>query len=271
LKTAAGTREESSAAEYKTITKQVLKSAAGTKEEVIPGEYKTVTKQVTLYGRGILKADGKTIVDLDGNGNERVIGKYCGANGTYSSKEGAGNAPNGPTGADICIYPAYKEDVTPAQYSTVTKQVTKAAATTREENIPAEYKTITKQVVKTAATTREENIPAQYETKSKQVVKSAASTREIDIPAEYTTITKRKLTKQGGVTEWREVLCDTKVTQYTIRTIQGALRSRGYDPGPEDNVMGTRTKAALVQFQKDKGLPTGNLNIETLKALGVQY
>jgi hypothetical protein len=35
--------------------------------------------------------------------------------------------------------------------------------------------------------------------------------------------------------------------------------------------MGTRTKAALVQFQKDKGLPTGNLNIDTLKALGVQY
>jgi peptidoglycan hydrolase-like protein with peptidoglycan-binding domain len=125
--------------------------------------------------------------------------------------------------------------------------------------------------VKTPATSREEPIPAQYETKSKQVTKAAATTREIDVPAEYTTVTKRKLVKQGGVTEWREVLCDTKVTGYTIRQIQAALRSRGYEPGPEDNIMGTRTKAALVQFQKDKGLPTGNLNIETLKALGVQY
>jgi peptidoglycan hydrolase-like protein with peptidoglycan-binding domain len=49
------------------------------------------------------------------------------------------------------------------------------------------------------------------------------------------------------------------------------LKSRGYDAGPEDNVMGARTKAALTQFQKDKGLPVGQLNIETLKSLGVQY
>jgi hypothetical protein len=34
--------------------------------------------------------------------------------------------------------------------------------------------------------------------------------------------------------------------------------------------MGSKTKAALTKFQQDKGLPVGNLNIETLKALGVQ-
>jgi peptidoglycan hydrolase-like protein with peptidoglycan-binding domain len=91
------------------------------------------------------------------------------------------------------------------------------------------------------------------------------------IPAEYASVTKRSLVKRGGFTEWREVLCGDKVTGYTIRQIQDALRVAGYDPGPIDNILGVRTKAALTKFQKDKGLPVGNLDFETLKALGVKY
>jgi hypothetical protein len=103
------------------------------------------------------------------------------------------------------------------------------------------------------------------------VVKTAATTRSEPIPAEYATITKRKLVKPGGFTEWREVLCGEKVTGYTVRQIQTALTKAGYDPGPSDNIMGVRTKAALSKYQKDKGLPVGNLDFETLKALGVNY
>ena len=137
--------------------------------------------------------------------------------------------------------------------------------------IPADYTTVTRQVVKTAAATREEAIPAEYSTATKQVLKAAATTREIEIPAEYTTVTKRRLVKKGGFTEWREVVCNYKVTAELNRQIQRALRDRGYDPGPIDNIIGTRTKAALVKFQKDNGLPIGNLNVETMKALGVEY
>jgi len=49
------------------------------------------------------------------------------------------------------------------------------------------------------------------------------------------------------------------------------LTKAGYEPGPSDNIMGARTKAALTKFQKDKNLPVGNLDLETLKALGVNY
>jgi len=35
--------------------------------------------------------------------------------------------------------------------------------------------------------------------------------------------------------------------------------------------MGSRTKAALTKFQKENGLPVGNLNMETIRALGLQY
>ena len=77
--------------------------------------------------------------------------------------------------------------------------------------------------------------------------------------------------KAGGLTDWREVLSHERRTGYTIRQIQAALKERGYDPGPVDNEMGARTKVALASFQKDKGLPVGNLDFETLKALGIQY
>jgi hypothetical protein len=164
-----------------------------------------------------------------------------------------------------------REEIIPAEYATVKKQVLKTPATVREEEIPAEYATVTKQVLKAPATFREEVIPAEYKAVTTKGVKAAASTRTEQIPAEYATVTKRRLVKPGGFTEWREVLCGEKVTGYTIRQIQDALVKAGYDPGPIDNVMGTRTKAALTQFQKDKGLPVGNLDFETLKALGINY
>ena len=35
--------------------------------------------------------------------------------------------------------------------------------------------------------------------------------------------------------------------------------------------MGSRTKAALVKFQRENNLPVGQLDFETLKALGVNF
>ena len=58
-------------------------------------------------------------------------------------------------------------------------------------------------------------------------------------------------------------------TSGKISQIQEALRAKGYDPGPTDNVLGAKTREALTQFQKDNNLPVGNLNVETMRALGV--
>ncbi len=80
---------------------------------------------------------------------------------------------------------------------------------------------------------------------------------------------KKVLVKKGGFQEWKEVLCEPKITDTKIADIQKALTREGYDAGPIDNQMGGKTKQALVKFQQDKGLPVGNLNMETLKALGV--
>ena len=101
---------------------------------------------------------------------------------------------------------------------------------------------------------------------------SPASTIVTDVPAEYRTVSKRQLVKKGGFTEWREVVCDADISSDLVRRVQNALLSRGYDLGASgaDNDMGPSTKAALVKFQKDNGLPVGQLDFETLKALGIK-
>lgn len=55
-----------------------------------------------------------------------------------------------------------------------------------------------------------------------------------------------------------------------VREVQQALVDKGYDPGPVDGIMGTRTRTAIREFQSDKGIPaTGRLDEETQRALGV--
>jgi len=49
---------------------------------------------------------------------------------------------------------------------------------------------------------------------------------------------------------------------------QGRLAHLGYSPGPADGELGPRTRAAIAQFQRDRGLaPTGELDQDTISAL----
>jgi len=164
-----------------------------------------------------------------------------------------------------------KEEILPEGEPVMQNQVMVSPAVGREVEVPAEYVTVKRLVLKKPASYREETVPA--ETKSvavKKLKNPQTETTEI-IPGEFITVAKRIMTRQGGFTEWREVLCAEKLTGYTIREIQSALKARGYDPGPVDNQMGDKTRDALMQFQKDNKLPTGNLDFDTLNALGIRY
>lgn len=56
-----------------------------------------------------------------------------------------------------------------------------------------------------------------------------------------------------------------------VKEIQLALKSRGYYTGNIDSIFGTRTKKAVIAFQKDNGLtPDGIVGKKTLKALGIK-
>ena len=133
-----------------------------------------------------------------------------------------------------------------------------------------EYQTRVFQKLVSAATTRVIDVPEETETRTYQKLASAASVRTIDIPEQTRTITKTVLRKKGGFSEWRKVVCDAAIDADLTRRVQQALRDKGYDPGPVDNSMGAKTKSALRAYQKDNGLPQGQLDYETLKSLGVK-
>lgn len=59
-------------------------------------------------------------------------------------------------------------------------------------------------------------------------------------------------------------------TKTTIKSIQNALNDLGYDCGKADGVMGSKTKKALKQYQKDNDLTVdGKIGKKTCEHLGV--
>ena len=137
--------------------------------------------------------------------------------------------------------------------------------------VPAQYKTEKKKVLKTPEQIVAEVKPAEYQIVPKKVLMEPEKTVEREIPATYKIEKVKRITKPGGYQEWKEVLCSDQLTVARIQSIQKSLKEKGYYSGSIDNVFGEQTKSALVKFQENEGLPYGNLNLETLEALGVSY
>lgn len=256
----AGKRIEVTPAVYETVTEQVIDQPAHTKKTTIPPVYETVTERILIAEETQRWEKGKKDPNcLSANPDDCRVMCLVTVPAQYKT-----------VAKQVTKTPArVVEEQVPATYRTMSKQVVKTPATTKEVVIPAEYKTITKQVLKTPATTKEESIPAEYKTVTKKVESKPSQVLEVDVPAEYATVTKTVLVKKGGYAEWREVVCEKDMTTAKITSIQMALKSKGYDPGPIDNVYGSRTRAALTKFQTDNKLPVGRLDTETMKALGV--
>ena len=59
--------------------------------------------------------------------------------------------------------------------------------------------------------------------------------------------------------------------QSDIRSLQQALRDKGFDPGPIDGMMGPQTRQALQSFQRSNNITaSGQLDNETSQQLGLQ-
>ena len=69
---------------------------------------------------------------------------------------------------------------------------------------------------------------------------------------------------------WSEVLCGDKITPGFIRKLQQALLVKGLLSEKPDGKFSPPTKAALSKFQKENGLPIGNLDYKTLQTLGIK-
>lgn len=94
--------------------------------------------------------------------------------------------------------------------------------------------------------------------------------------ADTTADTKANETKtsngMSGKTEAKAAATDSQKQMSKaniIRSIQKALKEKGFDPGPVDGKMGPGTAAALKAFQSSHGLPVGRLTKDTFRALGL--
>ncbi len=83
------------------------------------------------------------------------------------------------------------------------------------------------------------------------------------------------LTKKGGYREWKEVICTNQVTDKVYAQIRNSLTQNGYykeeAESSKNNSFPPELKSALIAFQKENQLPIGELDHETLDALGVIF
>jgi hypothetical protein len=84
-------------------------------------------------------------------------------------------------------------------------------------------------------------------------------------------IKQEKLVSKGGYTEWKETLCENRITKALINKLQTSLKNQNFYTAEVNSTLDTKTKAALADYQRANYLPVGQLDFETLNALGIDY
>lgn len=247
---------------YESGSERIMVKEGTTNYKVIPAKYRTETEKV------MIQPEGKRIKTIPAKYRTETRSVLVSeARGAWVKKKKDPNCFS--QNPEDCYIACYEE--IPAKYRNEKYQVLDQPATSREEIIPAKYQTVTRRVIDQPARVTEVPVDAQYKTIKTKVMVSPESVTSKTIPAVYKDVKERRLVSKGGFTVWTEILCAAKTSSSTVRSVQKALVAKGYTVGPVDGVMGLQTQTALKQFQTDNGLPIGNLNIETLKALGVNF
>ncbi|MEM7254738.1 MAG: peptidoglycan-binding domain-containing protein [Pseudomonadota bacterium] len=222
-------------AEFKWVEERVLVKEASEELRHIPAEYDVQEERILLQPSYVTWKKGRGLI-------ERI---------------------DEATGEIMC-----RVEV-PAEYKTVKKRVLKTAARTEKVAVPAEYKTVKRRVMANPPKTVKTTVPAKYDTIKVRKLVEPAREQKVTVPAKYAAVTKTVRTSDAGM-EWRSVLCETNAGPGLVADIQRALKSKGYNPGSIDGVMGRATMEAVDAFQTRNGMAAGKLTMETIRALGVK-
>ena len=234
LKREGGEQIEVVPAKFETVEEQIVVKEAETRLEAVPAEYETTTEQVLIK-------PGYTTWKLGRGPIEKI---------------------DASTGEIMCLVEV------PPEYATVEKTVLRTPATVRSVETPAEVITVTKEVMVEPPTTRTIEVPAEYETvKVQRQIEPARETRTKTEP-EFMEVTQ-SVKAADSYLEWRPILCETNTTPDVVSRVQIALGDAGYDPGPSDGSLGGQTLEAIEAYQRDQGIASGQLTMETLERLGV--
>ncbi len=244
-------------ARYDFIEQTIMVKEPSERIEIIPATYEWIEEKVIIQPETerieIVPPVYETI-------QERVV--ETPAHSVWKKGAGPFQRMDHATGDIVCLVEV------PLTYKTLEKRVLRTPATTRTVKIPAQYRTVKKRILKTPAKTQTVKVPGEYSTIKVKKMVAPAHIKRVTIPAQYHEVNKRVKMRNGKI-EWRPVLCQTNVTPGIVRSLQDALKTASFDPGPIDGVLGRQTLAAVESYQQAKGLPVGNLTLETLESLGL--
>jgi hypothetical protein len=256
----AGTRIEVVPAQYQTVTEEVMVREARKETRVIPAEYETVKDRVLVRPAYTRVETTPAVYDIY---EEQQLVKPA-----YKTwKPGTMTAIQrvDESGQILCLVEV------PAEYKTVTRRELRTAEQTRNIEVPAEYTEVEKSVVKTAERTEVVEVePAVYETRQIEKLVQPAKETTVATEAEYADVTTKQLAA-AGCYAWRQVLCDTNMTQDTVVSVQKKLSELGYYAGEPTGEFDEATLAAVNEYEQDNDLPVDPyLSVETARSLGIE-
>ncbi|MEM8582953.1 MAG: peptidoglycan-binding domain-containing protein [Bacteroidota bacterium] len=232
--------EREVSAEYQTVTKRVVTREAYTRVELIPAEYDNVTRRVRRGLRGApFLVSGGVIMAPDTYGSDSYP--------LMVNPAAGGQVPGSVLPYTISDGPDRAGNIVPSGYAPVNPGISEGPS-----GMPDLYYTA--------------GCPEGYRYDPTDGLCKATGS----LSATGTTVTKYIPTEEGNFRDWTEVPCSDEVTEVSIRDLQRALNRAGYDAGPADGIMGNRTRAALTKYQQDNDLPVGQMNLPTLRALGLR-
>lgn len=207
--------------EYREETTEVMTKPAYKKLEVVPAEYKEVTETVIVKPETkkyvFEKAEFKTVYDTiwikDPYNKLTIVDEEFSDDVTtveIKAKSGRWVAgakdPDCPSiNPDDCRVLHYVEVPAVTRNVPIKKKV--KDQTTSSKRILGKYEVVERQEVVKEPNYRTEVIPAVTKEIVKTVLVKDETTKEIEVPAEFVTVSKRVMTKQGGLSVWREVPC----------------------------------------------------------------
>ncbi len=97
--------------------------------------------------------------------------------------------------------------------------------------------------------------------------------KDTSVTSNYRIVQKevKVIAKPGGFSEWKEVVCNSDATPAFYSRLLQALYREGCNVDPNSTQFSARSKAELVKYQKANSLPFGQLDRDTMDALGVKF
>ena len=245
-------------AKHEWVEERILSKESTETLSVVPAVYRWVEEKIMVEPASTRLVPVPAVYDTV---SERVLDRP--EQTVWKKGRGPIEKIDNTTGEILCLV------VEPATYKTISRTIVKTPATTRSVDVPPVFKTVRKQVVDRPAEVRKTTLPAEYSTIRVRKVVEPAREQRVSLPAEFQTVTKRVKVSSERLS-WQPILCETNVNQDIIARLQQALKSKGFDPGDVDGVLGSSTLSAVERFQRASGLARGGVTMETLNSLEVK-